>query len=141
MELQQNRNCWSDSKSSEYCSRGLEEYSTQGNLVLLEEVVLRRQTAIRAVLQEQEAQRRQRRDGYQTWFAAGGCDDKIREAYQKETSLNIFNAIRVGDLDSREALAVYAEQQQPHEHEQHDYNHNCQHRPQPRRRSFTAATA
>jgi hypothetical protein len=87
-----------------FCSRGLEDYSTQDKGFLKHSVTTRRKQAVHAVLQEQESQRM---EGLTCYYD----DVSIREAYENaNTLINTNNAISMGKIDSEEALNVYAEQ-------------------------------
>jgi hypothetical protein len=87
-----------------FCSRGLENYSTQHKGFLMHSVTTRRKQAVHAVLQEQESQRM---EGLTCYYD----DVSIREAYENAHKLiNVNNAISMGKNDSEEALNVYAEQ-------------------------------
>ena len=102
--------------SSYYCSRGLEDYSTERKGCLKHSAIQRRQTAIRAVLNEQESQRAQRQRQWQRQKQRiynninNICDIiKIRQIYKNQTYSNAVDAICMARIDSEEALAVYSE--------------------------------
>jgi len=88
-----------------FCSRGLEDYSTQDKGCLKNYVTTRRKEAVHAVLQEQESQRM---EGLMCYYD----DVSIREAYENNphTLINTNNSISMGRNDSEEALKIYAEQ-------------------------------
>jgi hypothetical protein len=87
-----------------FCSRGLEDYSTQDKGLLKHSVTTRRKHAVHAVLQEQEWQRV---EGLTCYYD----DISIRQAYENaNTRINTNNAISMGKKDSEEALNIYAEQ-------------------------------
>jgi len=100
-----------------YCVRGLEEYSTgyEENFGCLKSSAIhRRQTAMRAVLYEQD--RQQRQNYMKTKAQRAYNTQRIRKVSESFTSSNVQYSISMGSIDSEEALLVYIEHSQQQQH-------------------------
>ncbi len=107
--------CWKGALRGNHCARGLEDYSIDRKGSLKSSTIHRRQNAIRSVLHEQEMQLK-RIESFipkdrRTIVARCQILDhaKLSRVYQKQTRLNIHEAIHIGRVDSEQALAIYSE--------------------------------
>jgi len=96
---------------SSYCSRGIEQYSLDTGC-LDTSVVVRRQNAIRVVLNEQAFQQQQQQQQPQHEDDVDSNINTIRDLSAQETYLNRHYGIYAGNIDSQEALKVYVGQPQ-----------------------------
>ena len=110
---------WNDALKGNHCARGLEDYSIDRKGSLKSSTIHRRQNAIRAVLHEQDMQRKHQerietsipkhRRKFLTRHQSTLYHANLSRIYQEQTQLNIQKAIDIGRVDSEQAFVIYSE--------------------------------